>query len=58
MAKMKENYMNLLSDIDHILIMDEMYHSALKKEEEESEKLAIKLKITSELLKITQRFLQ
>ena len=33
MARMKENYMNLLSDRDHLLMMAEMYHSALKKEE-------------------------
>ena len=35
-AKMKENYMNLLSDKDYLLMMAEMCHSALKKEEEES----------------------
>ena len=58
MSKMREIYMNLLSDRDHLLMMDEMYHSALKKEEEESERLANKLEITSDLLKSTQRFLQ
>ena len=53
MAKMKENYMKLLSNIDHLLILLEMYHSALKKEEEESERLTNKLEITSDLLKST-----
>ena len=36
MGKMKESYLNLLSDRDNILMMAEMYHIALKKEEEES----------------------
>ena len=58
MAKMKENYMNLLFDRDHLLMMAEMYRSALKKEEEESERPSNKLEITSDLLKSTQRFLQ
>ena len=30
MAKMKESYMNLLSDRDHLLIMAEMYHCVSK----------------------------
>ena len=34
-SKMKENYMNLLYNRYHLLMMTEMYHSALKKEEEE-----------------------
>ena len=34
MEKIKENYMNLLSDRDHLLIMAKMYHCAVKKEEE------------------------
>ena len=58
MANMKESYMNLLSDRDHLLMMADMYHSALKKEEEESERLTNKLEITSELLKSTQSLLQ
>ena len=53
MDKMKGNYMNLLSNIDHLLILPEMYHSALKKEEEEPERLTNKLEITSDLLKST-----
>ena len=50
--------MNLLFDRVHLLMMAEMYHSALKKEEEESERLSNKLEITSDLLKSTQRFHQ
>ena len=58
MAKMKENYMNLLFDKDHLLMMAEMYHSALKKEEEESGRLTHELEITSNSLKSTQRSIQ
>ena len=32
MAKMKESYMNLLSNRDHLLTMTEMYHSVVNKE--------------------------
>ena len=32
MVKMKEIYMNLISDREHLPMVDEMYHSALKKE--------------------------
>ena len=45
MAKMKERYMNLLFDRYHLLIVSEMYHFAVK-DEEESERLTNKLKIT------------
>ena len=50
--------MNLLSDRDHFLMVAEMYHCVVKKEEEESERLNNKLEITSDLLKSTQRSLQ
>ena len=53
MEKIKENYMNLLSNKDHLLIMAKMYHCAVKKEEEELERLTNKLEITNELLKST-----
>ena len=36
---MRERYMNILLDIDHLLTMAEMYHYAFKKEVEESERL-------------------
>ena len=35
MAKIKESYMNLLSNRYHLLMVAEMYHGAVKKEEEE-----------------------
>ena len=54
MAKMKESYMNLLFDRYHILLMAEMYHCAVNKEEEEVERLTDKLDITNDLLKSTQ----
>ena len=50
--------MNLFSNKDHLLMMAEMYHSALKKEEEESERLSNELEITSNSLRSTQRSLQ
>ena len=50
--------MNLLSDREYLLMVAEMYHSALKKEEEKSENITNKLEITSNLLKRTQRSLQ
>ena len=58
MAKMKERYMNLISDREYLLMVAKMYHSALKKEEEKSENITNKLEITSNLLKSTQRSLQ
>ena len=54
MANMKEIYMNLLFDRHHLLLMAEMYHCAIKKEEEEVERLTNKLEITNDLLKSTQ----
>ena len=50
---MKESYMNLLLDIYPLLMMAEMYHSELNKEEEESERLTSKLEITSNSLNRT-----
>ena len=58
MDKMKEIYVNLLPDRYNFLMMAEMYHSALKKEEEESGGLTHELEITSNSLKSTQRSLQ
>ena len=52
MAKMKASYMKLLSDRYHLLLMAEMYHCAVKKEEE-VERLTNKLEITNDLLKST-----
>ena len=58
MEKMKENYINLFSNRDHLLIMAKMYHCAVKKEKEELERLTNKLEITNDLLNSTQRSLQ
>ena len=55
---MMGSYMNLLSERDHILMVDEMYHCAFKKEEEESERLTNRLEITDDLLNSTERSLQ
>ena len=55
---MKESYVILLADQHNLLMMAEMYHIALKKEEEESVKLTHELEITSNSLKSTQRSLQ
>ena len=58
MAKMKEIYVNLISDRDHLLMVAEMYHHALKQEEEEYDRLTHELEITSNSLKSTQRYIQ
>ena len=50
--------MDLLYDIDHLFMVDEMYQSALKKEEEESDRLTHELEITSNSLKSIQIYLQ
>ena len=36
MSKMKERYMNLISDREHLLMLAEIYHCAFKREIEES----------------------
>ena len=51
MENMKESYMNLISDREYLLMVAEMYHSALKKEEEKSENITNKLEVTNNLLK-------
>ena len=58
MDNMNEIYMNLLYEIYHLLMVAEMYHCAVKKEEEESKRLTNKLEITNDLLKSTQRSLE
>ena len=52
-VRMKERYMNLLLYRYNFLMMDKMYHSALKKEEQESERLISKMEITNNSLKST-----
>jgi hypothetical protein len=55
---MKNNYLHLLSDRDHLLTLDEMYYGALKGKEEEVDKLTHELEITQDSLKSTQKALQ
>ena len=55
---MKESYLNLLSDMDNLFMVADMYHNALKKEEEESDRLNHELEIISNSLKSTQRSLR
>ena len=50
--------MKLLSDRDHLLMVDEMYHCAFKKEVEESERIHRKWEATYDSLKRTQESLQ
>jgi hypothetical protein len=55
---MKSNYLHLLSDRDHLLMLDEIYFDALKGKEEEVDKLTHGLKVTKDSLKSTQMALQ
>ena len=54
MAKIKEGYMNLISDREHLLIVVEMYHCAFERETQESERLHSKWEATYDSLKRTQ----
>ena len=54
MVKIKEIFMNLLSDRDHLLMMSEMYHRAFKKEAKESERIHSKWEATYDSFKRTQ----
>ena len=56
--KMKDSYMNLLSDRDRLLMVAQMYHCALKKEEEEFERLHRKLEAIYDSLKRIQEVVQ
>ena len=51
MANMKEIYMKLLYDRDHLLMMVEMYHCSFKREMEEYERLHTKWESTYDSLK-------
>ena len=56
--KMKESYMNMLSDRNHLLEMTNIYHHALRKEEDEVESIGSELEATYGSLESTQRALQ
>jgi hypothetical protein len=55
---MKSNYLHLLSDRDHLLMLDEIYFDVLKGKQEEVDKLTHGHKITKDSLKSTQMALQ
>ena len=50
--------MNLISDREHLLMVVEMYHCAIERETQESERLHIKWEATYDSLKRTQESLQ
>ena len=54
MAKMKESYMNLIYDREHLLTVAEMYHYAFERETKESERIHSKWEATYDSLKRTQ----
>ena len=58
MDKMKEIYMNLIYDREHLLMVAEMYHCAFERETQESERLHSKWEATYDSLKRTQEALQ
>jgi hypothetical protein len=51
---MKSNYLPLLSDRDHLLMLDEVYFDTLKGKEKEVDKLTHGLKVAKDSLKSTQ----
>lgn len=54
LAKMKTNYLRLLSNRNHILMLVEMYHGVLEGEDEEIDKITYELETTQEFLKSNQ----
>lgn len=54
----KTNFLHLLSDRDHLLQLNEIYFDALRRKEDEADKLTYKLKATMDSLKSTQMALQ
>ena len=50
--------MNFLSYINHILEMANGYHHALKKEEDEVERIGSEVEVAYGSLEITQRYIQ
>ena len=58
MAKLKERYMNLISNKEHLLMVAEMYHCAFKRETQEYERIHSKWEATYDSLKRTQEALQ
>ncbi|KAH9322813.1 hypothetical protein KI387_017452, partial [Taxus chinensis] len=58
MGTMKTNYLHLLSDRDHLLNLAEVYSDALRRKEEEVDKLSQELEVTRDSLVSTQLALQ
>ena len=58
MSKMKESYMNLIYDREHLLMVAEFYHCAFERETQESERIHSKWEATYDSLKRTQESLQ
>jgi len=58
LVEMKSNYLHLLSDRDHLLMLVEIYHDALEGNEQEVDKRTHELETTQESLKNTQMALQ
>ena len=58
MVLMKSNYLHLLFDRDHLLMLGEMYHDVLKGKEEEVDIFTQELENTHDSLKRTQKALE
>lgn len=58
LVEMKYNYIHLLSDRDHLLMLVEIYHDVLEGKGEEVDRLIHELETTQESLKSTQMALQ
>ena len=56
--KMKERYINTLSDRNHLLEMTDIYHHTLRKEEDEAKRIGRKLEAAYGSLEGTQRYLK
>lgn len=55
---MKSNFLLLLSDRDHLLQLNEIYFNALRRKEDEVDKLTYELKVAMDSVKNTQMALQ
>lgn len=55
---MKNNYLQLLSNRDHLLMLEGIYYDALKRKEEEDDELTHELEVTMNSLRSTQIALQ
>ena len=58
MDKMNESYMKLLSDRNHLLEVTKIYHHALRREEDEVERIGNELDVAWVSLESTQKDIQ